>query len=240
MFFIILLSSASLGLAQRENSKRKTLQTDIDALLALKDALLLHEVLLDWNDTSDPCAGGWQYVICECDRFPDGLQNERSHCENYTAGDQERIVYLELREGSTRENYTSLPDALGNLTELRWLAIDSYLLNGSIPETFADLKELRYLSLAENALTGNLPEFLADLKHLKTLKLHSNNFTGEIPKKWCKTEWRLFNPETNETTLTIHENPFLCGRRPSRPHRCAHHLTLFAVQERFPIVLPIS
>ena len=214
MFFILLLSSASLGRAQREKSKRKTLQTDIDALLALKDALQLQEVLLEWNDTSDPCGDGWKYVICDCDGFPDGLQNERSHCENYTATDQDRIVYLELREGSARENYTSLPDALGNLTELRWLAIDSFLLNGSLPETFANLTQLRYLSLAENTLTGELPDFLADLEYLKTLKLHANNFTGEIPKRWCKTDWGLFNPDTNETTFTIHENPFLCGKRP--------------------------
>ena len=83
----------------------------------------------------------------------------------------------------------SLPEELGNLTELQRLSIQGppddnrNILSGPIPPELCKLTNLKSLDLPANKLNGSIPSCLGNLKNLKILKLNQNNLTGEIPKE---------------------------------------------------------
>ncbi|KAL8513667.1 hypothetical protein ACS0TY_012964 [Phlomoides rotata] len=95
-----------------------------------------------------------------------------------------------------------LPTELGDLTELRIMALDSNeltggvpnnlgkllrlnlnnnRLRGGIPPTVGQLTRLHDLDLSGNKLSGNIPQILGNCKNLKTLYLRNNFFVGNIP-----------------------------------------------------------
>ncbi|TVZ16701.1 thrombospondin type 3 repeat-containing protein [Maribacter sp. MAR_2009_72] len=83
----------------------------------------------------------------------------------------------------------SLPDELGNLSELQSLELHrnfyiGYIpnvINGSIPNTFQNLKKLEILNLFSTGISGAIPNEIGQMTALKTLRLSSNDLTGEIP-----------------------------------------------------------
>lgn len=73
-----------------------------------------------------------------------------------------------------------LPPELGDLSELRVLALYSNQLHGVIPPELGDLPELGYLGLSSNLLTGPLPGELVKLGKLRSLELGFNQLGGTI------------------------------------------------------------
>ena len=74
-----------------------------------------------------------------------------------------------------------IPPELGDLSNLRRLALQENQLSGSIPPELGNLSVLVSLSLHSNQLTGSIPPELGNLSVLVSLSLHSNQLTGSIP-----------------------------------------------------------
>ncbi|TMC24743.1 MAG: leucine-rich repeat domain-containing protein, partial [Chloroflexi bacterium] len=71
---------------------------------------------------------------------------------------------------------TSLPESLGQLTNLRRLDLTGNQLT-SLPEWLGNLVQLRRLYLDENQLTS-LPESLGNLLHLEEVHVDKNQLTS--------------------------------------------------------------
>lgn len=74
----------------------------------------------------------------------------------------------------------TIPQEIGNISELTDLKLHLNQLSGVIPSTLNQLKELSYLTLALNDLTGNIPD-LSALTKLELLFLQNNELAGTIP-----------------------------------------------------------
>ncbi len=89
-----------------------------------------------------------------------------------------RVVGLELPHNNLRG---TLPEALGNLSDLAQLRLYGNSLEGGIPSSLGQLDSLRGLLLHDNALTGAIPPELGNLPSLEQLHLHNNGLDGGIP-----------------------------------------------------------
>ncbi|KAH7518551.1 hypothetical protein FEM48_Zijuj09G0183500 [Ziziphus jujuba var. spinosa] len=107
-------------------------------------------------------------------------------------------IYLLITESTflDRELYSNnisgtIPEELGNLTNL--VSLDLYLnnLSGSIPTTLGNLQKLRFLRLNNNSLSGNIPMSLTTVTSLQVLDLSNNLLTGDIP---INGSFQLFTP----------------------------------------------
>ncbi|MBP5092825.1 MAG: leucine-rich repeat domain-containing protein [Abditibacteriota bacterium] len=76
----------------------------------------------------------------------------------------------------SKNNLTSLPESIGNLTKLEKLDLDGNNLT-FLPESIGNLTGLTWLYLLNNNLTS-LPESIGNLKSLRKLNLRQNNLTS--------------------------------------------------------------
>ncbi len=106
------------------------------------------------------------------------------------------VTYLEL---SSDRLTGSIPDSLGNLSNLTYLNLSANYLTGPIPDSLGNLSNLNYLYLYNNQLTGSISDSLSNLSNLEDLGLHYNQLTGPIP------DW--LGNLTNLTQLTLGNNP---------------------------------
>ena len=74
-----------------------------------------------------------------------------------------------------------LPEALGDLSELRWIDLSANRLAGPMPAGLHHLPELRWLNLADNELSGSIHPQIGELSRLRQLDLSGNQLTGPIP-----------------------------------------------------------
>ncbi|WP_419163766.1 hypothetical protein [Candidatus Palauibacter sp.] len=89
-----------------------------------------------------------------------------------------RVTAIELRNNGL---IGSLPVTLGNLTELRDLALPFNRLSGPVPAQLSELTKLTTLFLGHNDLYGSIPPELGELQQLRYLDLDGNRLTGELP-----------------------------------------------------------
>lgn len=76
---------------------------------------------------------------------------------------------------------STIPPALGDLSELRTLELIDVGLHGIIPADLAQATNLRSLNLRSNSLQGSIPVELTTLRHLFSLAMEHNQLTGVIP-----------------------------------------------------------
>ena len=74
-----------------------------------------------------------------------------------------------------------IPPELGNLLNLKRLALDGNRLHGIIPVELASLKQLEHLNLSHNQLVGELPRELGYLPKLRDLLVEHNQLCGPLP-----------------------------------------------------------
>ncbi|MBO7553219.1 MAG: hypothetical protein J6T82_04205, partial [Bacteroidaceae bacterium] len=101
----------------------------------------------------------------------------------------------------------SLPESLGELTDLEVLELNYCSLSGEIPACLGNLKHLHVLSLSDNELSGELPEELGNLD-LWAISLNGNNLTGGIPESFvnlskCTTLLLTYNRMNGRASSAI-------------------------------------
>ena len=74
-----------------------------------------------------------------------------------------------------------LPPSLGKLTKVTWLDLQWNGLSGPIPTELANMASLDSLVLPANLLSGEIPPGLSELRNLSVLNLGNNDLTGQIP-----------------------------------------------------------
>ncbi|HUS02907.1 MAG TPA: T9SS type A sorting domain-containing protein [Chitinophagaceae bacterium] len=89
-----------------------------------------------------------------------------------------RVQQIDLHDNSLTG---SLPNSIGDLTELTVLNLPNNNLTGSIPSTIGNLKKLYLVKLWLNQLSGPIPSSIGNLTNLVYLFLNQNQFTGAIP-----------------------------------------------------------
>ncbi|CAB9520775.1 LRR receptor-like serine threonine-protein kinase [Seminavis robusta] len=74
-----------------------------------------------------------------------------------------------------------IPTELGILSELEFLQLSDWYLNGTIPDELGKLTKLSLLDLSKNGISGNFPSFLSKFDNLGYLNIHANHFEGKLP-----------------------------------------------------------
>ncbi|KAL3323066.1 hypothetical protein AABB24_040261 [Solanum stoloniferum] len=74
-----------------------------------------------------------------------------------------------------------LPHSIGTFSSLNHLNLYGCQFSGSIPDSIGNLTQITELDLSYNHFTGHIPSTISKLKHLTILGLGSNSFSGEIP-----------------------------------------------------------
>lgn len=74
-----------------------------------------------------------------------------------------------------------LPASIGNLKKLRTLSVVGTILGGKIPKEIGELRELERVHLINNGMTGELPVELGKLSKLVLINLSHNHFYGKVP-----------------------------------------------------------
>lgn len=90
-----------------------------------------------------------------------------------------RLTYLDLSRNPL-DAASSIPSALGQLTNLRLLYLSGAQLVGPLPRSLLQLPRLERLDVSSNALSGKIP-LLTGAKQLQWLNLGNNRFTGPVP-----------------------------------------------------------
>jgi len=123
----------------------------------------------------------------------------------------------------------TLPNSLGNLSELIFFEMSDNQITGSLPSSLGNLSNLIGFSLSNNSLTGMLPSSFGNLTKLTTIflwnnqlsgslrvlencvnpldfELSYNQFTGELPNLQNIESMLLLNLDHNKLSGTIPES----------------------------------
>ncbi len=183
VFFIILNSFILMG---------EIPSTEREALIALYNSTNGDS----WNNNS-----GWKTPPLHTDGF--ALPGTEYKWYGVTVDGHlsiENVTVLFLKENNLNG---TIPNELGNLTELEEIYMSKNNLEGSVPSTLGNLSQLVSLYLEENSLTGAIPSELGNLSHLTYLMLNNNHLTGSIPGELRKliglSELYLNNNELSGT-----------------------------------------
>ncbi|OUN81149.1 M64 family metallopeptidase [Bacteroides sp. An51A] len=94
---------------------------------------------------------------------------------------QERVQYIHL---SYNNLVGSIPEEIGNLTELYTLDLSGNTLTGEIPSSIGNMHILGYLFLNNNQLTGSIPQEIGNLSDLRACYIYENQLMGNIPSEF--------------------------------------------------------
>ena len=111
---------------------------------------------------------------------------------NYKHPDDEEDGSVNLNDTATMTTTTSMlltiptatttiPEAIGQLTNLRSLILHSTNLMGTLPSTLGSLLSLQTLDVSKNQLEGSIPSELSNCDDMRTLLLYDNELDGSIP-----------------------------------------------------------
>ena len=106
-----------------------------------------------------------------------------------------RVTGLRLRDNGLTG---TLPAALGDLAELRFLQFPQNELTGAIPSEIGSLGRLGALWLSDNDLSGVLPPELAELDSLRGFWAGDNELEGVVPAAFRDLRPLFFDIEGNE------------------------------------------
>lgn len=169
-----------------------TSASDGQSLCDFYDTMQYKSALSTWSSCegsdapSSPCAAGsspsWLGVTCE---LVDGVYRVTKLLMWQTA-----MPGMPYMAGVGLGVAAQIPDSLGNLVELRELALNQNSLTGSIPSSLGQLTKLQKLDLSLNFMVGTLPASLGGLTALTSLNLNSAGLSspgisGSVPSSFC-------------------------------------------------------
>ena len=133
-----------------------------------------------WLVNNTPCS--WAGITCTDERVTSiSLEGNQLHGEiPLVLGQLSQLRELAL---SYNEFVGEIPVELGALTNLTTLSLEANELTGSIPVELGQLSALTELSLFDNELSGEIPAAIGQLSALATLNLGSNQLSGSIPNE---------------------------------------------------------
>lgn len=133
--------------------------------------------------------------------------------------DPQRLRVLEMSDCLLA---CTLPDALGECTNLDNLCVPGNRLTGPIPSSIGSCKKLQILLAANNLLSGELPASLGQCVALETVRLNNNQLTGVIPP--------TLGACINLIELRLQDNTGMSGSVPESLAACLK-LTMLNVDE---------
>ncbi|MBP5550321.1 MAG: hypothetical protein J6X63_07615, partial [Bacteroidales bacterium] len=170
---------------------------------------LLEDVNLNLNGTTDS--------------FPIGLSNCPKLWRIACTGGKFTVFPGFIREMKQLESISfladmqnlTIPDWLGEMTNLIYLGLGSCGLVGEIPASLGNLHKLETLTLSRNSLTGTIPASFSDLTRLTELNISENQLSGKIPysiieRPWFKYLWGelIDNNQFDLSDLTFYAPEF--------------------------------
>lgn len=127
-----------------------------------------------------------------------------SSWEGVTTNAEGCVTHLVLRNNNLTG---SLPNEIGDLSELLTLDLSANNIGGNIPTTIGNLSQLEVLFLWNNPLIGSIPTSISNLSNLHDLRLFNNQLTGGIPS--------TIGDLSNLSNLQIYNIPTMSGTLPS-------------------------
>ncbi|GBG79221.1 hypothetical protein CBR_g29272 [Chara braunii] len=142
----------------------RTIDQDLVALQELRNTAFASGTSPIWSG-SDPCEPWslWEGIECKA-----SVQN----------GDLQAVNSVQLRDVHLGG---SLPEAIGNLTEITKLVLVNASLGGVLPVSLGRLAGLQDLVLSRNRFNGAIPDSLTNLHNLENLDLSLNDLSGVLP-----------------------------------------------------------
>ena len=150
------------------------------------------------NWLSDKPLGEWYGVTTNEEGRVDSLLLQKNQLSGSIPESIGNLTNLTILYLFTNQLSGSIPDSIGNLSNLVALGLLNNNLSGSIPASLGDLSELEWLGLSENQLSGPIPESFGKLSKLSVLILDENQLSGSIPESIGKL--------TNLGLLDLHNN----------------------------------
>ena len=142
--------------------------------LAERNALI--DLYMSTNGDSWFNNDGWKEPPRDMDGF--AMPGTENSWYGVTCNASGNVIELILNENNLTG---TIPDLIGDLTNLQRLYLNDNQLSGSIPPVLGNLNNLQDLHLGDNQLTGSIPPVLGNLNSLQNIYLVSNQLTGNIP-----------------------------------------------------------
>jgi len=182
--FIMLIMVIQLSLVQAATDCNQVTEIPVTECQALLDFYSYTGGLnwgnnSGWNETNTPCS--WRGVICD-GGWVTGLNLPHHGLSGSIPESLGQLSQLTTLTLSGNELSGSIPESLGQLSQLTVLSLYDNDLSGSIPESLEQLSQLTVLSLSANDLSGSIPESLEQLSQLTQLDLSANDLSGSIPE----------------------------------------------------------
>ncbi|KAJ4717598.1 putative Leucine-rich receptor-like kinase family protein [Melia azedarach] len=168
-------------------------------LLQFKESLMINEnsSSLFWDVPCRPKSESWmsEEEDVECCSW-DGVQcNEKTghvtkldlsnSCLYGIINSSNRLFHLVhlkwLNLAYNDFNFSEIPSAIKNLSELSYLNLSGSSFSGKISSSLGNLTKLVHLVLSINKLSDTLPATIGNLNSLEVLDLSTNNFSSELP-----------------------------------------------------------
>ncbi|KAL8244081.1 hypothetical protein R6Q59_010339 [Mikania micrantha] len=155
------------------------------ALLKWKDSLdkQSQSALSSWVGTN-PCQNNWTGIGCSngSERVVTSIRVQNVNLTG-TLNDLDTWSLRDLETFDLSFNllYGSIPSSIGNMSNLKYLALGTNNFSGEIPNSIVNLRNLIALSLYKNRLNGRIPNSIGNLVNLIWLQLYGNRLNGHIP-----------------------------------------------------------
>ena len=158
-----------------------TSATDRAALVALYDATGGTNWTNSSNWKSDSHLSQWHGVRTDASGRVTSLMLEKNGLRGSLPQELGNLTQLQDLQLGFNELTGTLPPQLSNLTNLHTITLNGNRLSGTIPRELGRLRNLRLLDIGSNDLSGVIPRELGNLDRLVKLSFGSNRLEGEIP-----------------------------------------------------------
>jgi LPXTG-site transpeptidase (sortase) family protein len=171
-------------------------QSDCEALVSIHDNLIGDTYFEEWFSNNAPCT--WMGVSCTNGRVTTLAVDQIKSGASIPVeiGDLSMLEYLRINANANLSG--SIPNSIGNLTNLVELEISSSSLknsnlSGPIPSSIGNLTHLTSLTLRYNKLTGSIPASIGNLSSLSGLDVSNNPLSGSLPVELSSSDLNYIN-----------------------------------------------